>query len=85
MRGTHAWLLLVAATTLYELHAHPDELLTAVCERARQHHPILVPAAIITTAAHLLGLIPTAIDPFHHAHRLVWRHRSAQEATAPTT
>ncbi|MGW5519122.1 DUF7427 family protein [Nocardia africana] len=64
LRGSHAWVALAAAITLYEIAAPIDELMTSACHRALAKHPLATRAAILITAAHLLALIPARIDPF---------------------
>ncbi|MFD6400807.1 hypothetical protein [Nocardia sp. NPDC060249] len=85
LKAGPAWAILISAVTVYELCADTDELLTAACERTTRRHPVAVRAAVVVTAAHLLGVLPISIDPFHAAAVLAQRFRVAQEATVPTT
>lgn len=67
MDARHVWTVLIGGITAYELAARDDELLTCAVRRARARHPILrglVDGAICFTAAHLLDVLPPAVDPF---------------------
>ncbi|AXK88604.1 hypothetical protein IU443_29715 [Nocardia farcinica] len=73
LRGGPTWLALLTVVTIYEIAAPADELLTAACARGITKHPVLTRAAIITTAAHLLGAIPRRLDPFTQVSNLLRR------------
>ena len=66
--GARAVTILAATITAYEVVADDDQLITAVIRRARHDHGRAAHAAvtiiIAATAAHLLDLIPTTIDPY---------------------
>ncbi|WP_439956152.1 DUF7427 family protein [Nocardia niwae] len=59
-----AWCATLAAIVAWECTAPVDELLSDGCDRTTARHPIVVRAAIIITAAHLLRIIPRRLDPF---------------------
>lgn len=61
-----AWLTLAAAVVCYELLAPPGQLLSEACDRYRQRHPLVVGAAVVMVAAHLLRALPHRVDPLHH-------------------
>lgn len=64
LRGGPAWAVLAAAVVAYEALAPAEHLLTSACARSMERHPILTRAAILVTAAHLLGALPPRVDPF---------------------
>lgn len=72
-RGSHAWLALGCAVLAYEVVAPSDQLLTASCARGLERHPLLTRAAIVITAAHLLRVIPSSLDPYNQAEAIIRR------------
>lgn len=66
-----AWCALAVAIVAWELTSPPDNTLTDGADRATLRHPILVRAAIITTAAHLLRILPRRVDPFTQTAQLI--------------
>jgi hypothetical protein len=71
--AARAWLILLAAVSVYELRAADDQLLTRAVDRARATHPAVnagVCAAITVTALHLLRVIPAPLDPFRLLHAI---------------
>lgn len=64
LRGGPAWAVLAVAVVAYEAAAPAEHLLTAACARSMERHPVLTRAAILVTAAHLLGVLNPRLDPF---------------------
>lgn len=61
-QGDIAWLVIFAATVVYELMA--DEMLSEATERYWTAHPLLTRTAIAAIAGHLAGVMPASIDVF---------------------
>lgn len=61
--GDYAWLGLAVGVVVYEAVAPDNELLSEAADRARAAHRVLVPAAVIYVAGHLLRLWPRRFDP----------------------
>ncbi|MEJ9080772.1 hypothetical protein WKY82_20350 [Gordonia malaquae] len=66
-----AWSILLGSVVAYEAQCvardRPEDLLTRGVARARSRSPrhrAGVDAAIVITAAHLIGVLPPRIDPF---------------------
>ncbi len=72
IRAGHLWLVLAGVVTALEVVAPEGELLSEGVDRGLQRHPLLVRAAIIVTAAHLMNLLPEKVDPFARLPR-VWK------------
>ncbi|MEV6219782.1 hypothetical protein [Nocardia sp. NPDC051833] len=68
----HLWLALAGVVTALEVIAPDGELLSEGVDRGMERHPLLVRAAIIMTAAHLLNWLPERLDPFARLPR-VWK------------
>lgn len=67
MKGIHGWGLLIILIIAFDLAAADGETLSESVHRGIKKHPVLIPAAVATTTAHLLlGAHPTAsrVDPF---------------------
>ncbi|MGX1809749.1 DUF7427 family protein [Nocardia sp. NPDC055321] len=60
-------------------------LLTDACARGMRTHPALTRAAILVTSAHLLGVLPSAVDPFTLTACTARHFRLAPVAAVPTT
>lgn len=73
--GTHGWIALGAGIVAWEALA--PELLSEAVDRALLHprHKWWVRAGIILTAAHLLNILPSWIDPWHGMGKIVDRVR----------
>jgi hypothetical protein len=82
--GERAWCALMAMIVGYELAAPDNQLLSHAVDRWLQKHPVLTYAAVAVTAAHLVNLMPEAVDPYRHvgqaAQRLRVRHPAAARA-----
>lgn len=61
--GDYAWLGLTVGVVVYEAAAPTGELLSEAADRARTAHHVLVPAAILYVAGHLLRIWPKQVDP----------------------
>lgn len=72
IRAGHLWIALASFITALEVIAPDGELLSEGVDRGLEQHPLLVRAAIIVTAAHLLNLLPEKVDPFARLPR-VWK------------
>ena len=59
-----AWMALGFSVLIYELLAHEGELLSHQVDRWLESHPVLTTLVITVTAAHLLNIIPSRIDPW---------------------
>lgn len=68
----HLWLTLAGTVTLLEVIAPDGQLLSEGVDRGLERHPVLVRAAILITAAHLLNWLPERLDPFARLPR-VWK------------
>jgi hypothetical protein len=64
--GERAWATLGLAVAAYEVTAAPNQLLSEAVDRFLIRHPVITRAVIGVTAAHLLNLLPNAVDPIHH-------------------
>ncbi|QDM56007.1 hypothetical protein SEA_TRAX_127 [Gordonia phage Trax] len=64
MKAMHAWGVLVALVTVYEVVADEGELLSEGVDRGLVSHPVLTSGAVLVTAAHLLNVLPTWCDPY---------------------
>ena len=75
MSAERAWLTLIAVITIWEVHAlrtNPDRLLSRGVDRLRaRHHSTNLAAhvVVLATAAHLLRLLPTHLDPYARVSR----------------
>ncbi|MEU6582766.1 hypothetical protein [Nocardia sp. NPDC046763] len=67
--GETTWLTLGAIVVAHELLCRDGQFLTEACDRARRRHPVLVWATILTTAGHLLDVLPHEIDPWRRLGR----------------
>ncbi|MGY1946586.1 DUF7427 family protein [Nocardia asiatica] len=74
--GEAAWCALAAGVLAWEIAIDEDDLLSAAVDRATKRHPILVRAAIITTAAHFLRIVPARFDPFTRTFSLTAKLRA---------
>ncbi len=72
IRAGHLWLALAGVVTALEIVAPEGELLSEGVDRGLERHPLLVRAAIIVTAAHLLNLLPERFDPYARLPK-VWK------------
>lgn len=66
----HGWIAIGSAILGWEIFSPPGQLLTDGAHRALILHPILTRWAIITTALHLLGILPPALDPYHQVGKI---------------
>jgi hypothetical protein len=66
-----AWIVLLAGVTAWELLAPTGHLLSEGVDRAIERHPVITRAAIAVTALHLMNLLPSQVDPFHHLPRVL--------------
>jgi hypothetical protein len=73
--GERAWLILGVAIFVYEVAAPPDQLLSEAVDRWLDRHPWPTRLVVIATAAHLLNLLPTRVDPFYHVASMPIRRR----------
>ena len=67
-RSDIGWALLAAYIIGYELTAGEGELLTHGAERYLASHPWIWRAVVGFTAGHLLGILPTWLDPYRHTN-----------------
>lgn len=67
--GERVIIALAAAILAHELTANPEDLITAVYRRWRTRNPHAAIGFILITAAHLIGILPAALDPYAIAHR----------------
>ncbi|WP_218001213.1 DUF7427 family protein [Nocardia thailandica] len=72
IRAGHLWLTLAGVVTALEIIAPEGELLSEGVDRGLERHPLLVRAAILITAAHLLNLLPERVDPYARLPK-VWK------------
>lgn len=70
MTGAQAWVALAAGVVAYELCATEGQLMSEACARGMMRRPWVVRGGIVLVAAHLLRVIPPAVDPLHQATRL---------------
>lgn len=68
-----AWIVLAAGVVAYELGAPRGELMSEGVDRYLERRPWVTRAAVGITAAHLLNLIPTRVDPFYRVAALFGR------------
>ncbi|TXH53933.1 MAG: hypothetical protein E6Q97_11945 [Desulfurellales bacterium] len=61
--GDSAWLVLTAGVVAYEVLSPSGELLSEAADRARAAHRVLIPAAVVYVAGHLLRVWPRRFDP----------------------
>jgi hypothetical protein len=66
-----AWMALGVGVATYEVLARDGELLSHQVDRWLETHPILTTVVVSVTAAHLLNLLPSRIDPWVWA--FAWR------------
>lgn len=59
-----AWLTLVVGVMVYEAQAPRHELLSHALKRYSRKHPWLVRFAVLSTALHLLEMLPLWADPW---------------------
>ncbi len=71
LTGRAAWRVLIVAVVIHEVTAAEDQLLTDAFLRWRAAHPLAATLAVTVTAAHLLSLLPRALDPYPQAFRLI--------------
>lgn len=71
--GFIAWSVLAAGVAVYEFLAPQSELLSQTVDRGLEAHPVVVGAAIVLTAAHLLNVLDDRrlrwLDPFQSVAR----------------
>lgn len=72
----YAWLALAVGITVYEAVAGDEELMTHGARRYMAAHPVLWRAVVLSTAAHLLSLLPSWADPFWRTHTAYMSIRS---------
>lgn len=66
----YAWLALVIGITAYEAIASDGELMSHGARRYMAAHPVLWRVVVVSTAAHLLSLLPPWADPFWRTHTI---------------
>ncbi|WP_109527251.1 MULTISPECIES: DUF7427 family protein [Nocardia] len=66
IRAWHLWLIVGTVVAVAEEIAPTGQLLSEGVDRAIERHPILVRAAIIITALHLVNWLPARVDPLAH-------------------
>ncbi|WP_411815503.1 hypothetical protein [Gordonia sp. SND2] len=74
MTAGQAWAVLIGAIGVYEVLSADGELLSEGVKRARGRHwsaNVAVAGAVLTTAAHLLDVLPDRVDPFSAGLRVV--------------
>lgn len=59
-----AWLTLIVGVIAYEIQAPKHELLSYALKRYSRDHPWVVRIAVLSTALHLLDLLPVWLDPW---------------------
>ena len=71
--ATKGWIAVGLTVAAVEILAPKNELLSEGVDRALEHKigRILVPLAVIQTAAHLLNVIPSRYDLIHQGFRLL--------------
>lgn len=70
-----AWMALGVGIAVYEALAGDGELLSHQVDRWLESHPLLTYLVVTVTAAHLLNVLPSRVDPWHWAFS--WRLRGA--------
>ncbi|WP_436839018.1 DUF7427 family protein [Nocardia salmonicida] len=71
LTGKQGWAVLFALTLAHEITAQPGELLSEEVDRQLDTHRWATIVVGALTVAHLYNLLPTTVDPFHQATRLV--------------
>ncbi|WP_452446542.1 DUF7427 family protein [Nocardia rhizosphaerihabitans] len=71
LTGKQAWAILFALTVAHEITAQPGELLSEEVDRQLISHRWATVAFGAVTVAHLYNVLPTTVDPYHQAARLV--------------
>lgn len=69
--GDKAWQVLLGSAAVYEALAPQNELLSESADRWIEKHPVIVPAVIGYTALHIMNRLPSKIDIFHQATRVL--------------
>lgn len=65
VRAEQAWLALGVIIVGYEILAADGQLLSEAVDRALEKHPVLVRAAVLLLAGHLINALPNKVDPIH--------------------
>lgn len=63
--GSRAWAFIAAFVAYHELACPEGELLSQAVDRGLTKHPVVIHAAVLITAAHLLNWLPLKADPYH--------------------
>ncbi len=69
-----AWLALAVGVAAYEVLAREGEMLSHSYDRWLINHPVLTWSATIVTAAHLLNLLPSQMDPYQWGFLIMGKH-----------
>lgn len=74
LTAKRAWLGIAVAVGLYELACPDGQTLSEGIDTALEQRRALTIAAIGVTSLHLLNVLPTRVDPFTQALRLIKGH-----------
>lgn len=77
IKAWHLWSVIGVVVIVAELIAPPDQLLSEGVDRGLERHPVLVHAAILITAGHLLNMLPTQLDPYAYLPGLAQKGKRA--------
>lgn len=72
-QADYGWLAVAAVVVVAEITAAEGEMLSHGTARYRRAHPVLTTSMVLTTAMHLLDVLPCCVDPFHQVFRLIRR------------
>lgn len=86
-QSDYGWLAVLGVVVAVELAgADREQMLSHATLRYQTAHPILTTSIVLTTAAHLLGWLPMAADPYHRAYGLLrFLRQKIHPATAAST
>lgn len=73
MTGVRGWLALAGVVVVIDATARPGETLSEQFDRWLVSHPKLTVYGTLLVTAHLLNILPPAVDPVHQVASLIAR------------
>lgn len=60
-----AWMVLVAGVITWDVVCEPGQMLSEASAQHAKDHPFIAYLVVGSVAAHLVGRIPSSVDPIH--------------------
>lgn len=73
MTGARGWLAVAGVIVVIDATARPGETLSEAADRAIGRHPVLTVVGATLVWAHVINLLPPAVDPVHQVASLIAR------------